>query len=178
MKKASAGASKVSVRVARERDLRSIVQLKDKLDKYHELPGLWPPEGGRRRIFARYRQILRQRTARLFVAERLPYGIVGYLTVSVQTRRCPDREFRRIGIIAETFVERKHRRHGVGTSLVEAAARFFSGQRIRHVTLRNAVINRVANEFWEGLSFEPVLHTRTTTLKRLTRAVRKREFRA
>jgi len=178
MKKASAGASKVSVHVARERDLRSIVELKHKLDRHHELPGLWPPEGGRRRIFARYRQMLRRRTARLFVAERLPCGIVGYLTVTVQNRRCPDREFRRIGIIAETFVEREHRRHGVGTSLVEAAARFFSGQGIRHVTLRNAVMNRVANEFWEGFSFEPVLYTRTTTLKRLARAVRERELRA
>jgi len=171
MKAASTDRGRVSVRVARERDLRSIVELKHKLDEHHKLPGLWPPEGGRRRIFARYRQMLRQRTARLFVAERLPYGIVGYLTATIQTRRCPDREFRRIGMVGEAFVEREHRGHGVGTSLVEAATRFFSGQHIRHVTLRNAVMNKVANEFWEGLSFKPVLYTRTTTLKRLTRAV-------
>ncbi len=178
MRTVSKDTGKVSVRVARESDLRGIVELKHKLDMHHELPGLWPPEGGRRRIFARYRQMLRQQTARLFVAERSPYGIVGCLTVTIQSRRCPEREFRRVGMIGEAFVEREHRGHGVGTFLVKAAARFLSSRGIGHVSLRNAVGNRLANEFWEGLSFKPVLYTRTTTLKRLTRAVRRRRSHA
>jgi len=173
MKPASTPRGNVSIRVATERDLQSIVELKHKLDKHHEIPGLWPPEGGRRRIFARYRQMLRQPTARLFVAERSPCSIVGYLTVTILTRTCPDRDFRRIGMIAEAFVEREDRRQGVGTALVEAAVRFLSGRRIKHVTLRNAIRNRLANEFWESLSFKPVLYTRTSTLKRLRRAIQR-----
>ena len=173
MKPASTPRGNVRIRVATERDLQSIVELKHKLDKHHEIPGLWPPEGGRRRIFARYRQMLRQPTARLFVAERSPCSIVGYLTVTILTRTCPDRDFRRIGMIAEAFVEREDRRQGVGTALVEAAVRFLSGRRIKHVTLRNAIRNRLANEFWESLSFKPVLYTRTSTLKRLRRAIQR-----
>jgi len=171
MKPASTTRGNVSIRVARERDLQSIVELKHKLDKHHEIPGLWPPEGGRRRIFARYRQMLRQPTARLFVAERSSRDVVGYLTVTILTRTCPDRDFRRIGMIADAFVEREDRRQGVGTALVEAAVRFLSSRRIKHVTLRNAIGNRSANAFWESLSFKPVLYTRTSALERLKRAV-------
>lgn len=171
MKPISIDRGNISIRVARELDLRSVVELKYQLDKHHELPGLWPPIGGKRSIFAQYRQMLRQRTARLFVAEHSSHTIVGYLTAAIQTRECPDRDFRRVGMIGETFVDTKHRRHGVGTLLVEAARRFLSSRGTKHVTLRNAVGNRLANEFWEELSFKPVLYTRTTTLKKLATAI-------
>jgi len=177
MKSVSGDKGKVNVRAAREGDLHSVVELKHRLDEYHELPGLWPPIGGRRGTFARYRKMLHQRTARLLVAERSPHRIVGYLTATIQTRECPDRDFRRIGMIGETFVDAEHRRHGVGTLLVGAARRFFSSRGIKHVTLRSAVGNRLANEFWEGLSFKPVLHTRTTTIKKLATAIRTRKLR-
>jgi len=177
MKPTSRGRGKVSIRAAREGDLRGVVELKHKLDECHARPGLWPPIGGKRRIFAQYRQMLRQRTARLFVAEITSRRIAGYLTATIQTRECPDRDFRRVGMIGETFVDTEHRRCGVGTLLVRAAERFFSSRGIKHVTLRNAVGNRLANEFWEGLSFEPVLYTRTTTIKKLATAIRTRKLR-
>jgi ribosomal protein S18 acetylase RimI-like enzyme len=163
--------SKVTIRRARESDLSRITELRSKLDKYHRLPGLWPPEGGRRQHLVRYRKMLHQPLARLFVAEQSPRGIVGYLTAFIQTRKCNQKDFQRVGVIWEAMVEKAHRNRGIGTALVEAATRFFSSKGIRHISLRNAVGNALANKFWKRLSFNPVLYTRTTTLTHLEKAL-------
>jgi ribosomal protein S18 acetylase RimI-like enzyme len=70
-------------------------------------------------------------------------------------------------------VEKRYRNLGIGTTLVGAAARFFSSKGIRHVTLRNAIGNDLANEFWGRLTFNPVLYTRTATLASLEKALQK-----
>ena len=157
--------------------LPEIVTLKQKLDKFHDLPGLWAPEGGRRQDLARYRKMLRQPSTKMFVAESNSHGIVGYLTGTIQTRRRQDKEYRRVGMIREVFVKGSHRRRGVGTALVEAVVRFFERRRVKHLSLRNAIANRLANDFWEGLSFKPVLYTGSTTVSRLTGALRGKELR-
>lgn len=167
----------VRIRVAKKSDLSSVVELRHKFDRHHKLPGLWPPEGGRRENLGRYRHMLHQRAARLFVAEQSYRGIVGYLTVSIQTRRCEDVDFRRVGMVTEVFVERTHRRRGIGKALVEAAVEFFSTRNIKHVTVRNAIENKLPNQFWQDLSFKPVLYTRTTTLVRLADALGKKRVR-
>jgi ribosomal protein S18 acetylase RimI-like enzyme len=163
----------VAIRRGRISDISSIAELKSRLDRDHHLPGLWPPEGGRRESLVRYRNLLRQPVARLFVAERSSQGIVGYLTAFIQTRKCKRKDFRRVGIIGEAFVENRYRHCGIGTALVNAAASFFSSEGVRHATLRNAVGNDLANKFWDSLTFNPVLYTRTTTLGDLDRALRK-----
>ena len=76
-----------------------------------------------------------------------------------------------MGVIWEAMVEKAHRNRGIGTALVEAATRFFSSKGIRHISLRNAVGNALANKFWKRLSFNPVLYTRTTTLTHLEKAL-------
>jgi GNAT superfamily N-acetyltransferase len=164
---------RVTIRRARELDVSNIAKLKSRLDKLHHLPGLWPPERRRRQNLVHYRKLLRQPVARLFVAEQSPHRIVGYLTAFIQTRKCDRKSFRRVGVIGEVFVERRHRNHGIGTALVDAAACFFSTKGIKHVTLRNAVANDLANKFWGRLSFNAVLYTRTTTLGGLDGALRK-----
>jgi GNAT superfamily N-acetyltransferase len=164
----------VTIRRARESDLSSITELKGKLDRYHQLPGLWPPEGGRRQHIVRYRKMLHQPLARLFVAEQSSRGIVGYLIAFIQTRKCNQKDFRRVGVIGETMVERSHRKCGIGTALVDAATCFFSTKGIEHVTVRNAVRNTLANKFWDRFTFNPVLYTRTTTIKDLEKALRTR----
>jgi ribosomal protein S18 acetylase RimI-like enzyme len=164
---------RVTIRRARESDVSNIVELKSRLDKLHHLPGLWPPERGKRQDLVHYRKLLRQPVARLFVAEQSPHRLVGYLTAYIQIRKCDQKDFRRVGVIGEAFVERRHRKQGIGTALVDAAACFFSTKGIRHVTLRNAVGNDLANKFWGRLSFNAVLYTRTTTLGGLDRALRK-----
>lgn len=176
MSRVSAAGDEIRMRIATQNDLPSIVVLKQKLDSYHlnSFSGLWPPEGGGRRDFARYRQAFRQPTVRLFVAKPRVGDVAGYASASIQTRKCSDREFARVGVIGEFFVERSYRRRGVGSALVEAAARFFAGRRIKHITLRSVVENKVANQFWEGLSFKPVLYTSSTTLDELTKATRKK----
>ena len=163
----------VTIRNARKSDVSSIAELKSKLDRIHRLPGLWPPEGGSSQYVLRYRKMLRQPIARVFVAERSPNGIIGYLTAFIQTRKCNERDFKRIGVIGEAFVEERHRNRGIGTALVQTASSFFSGKGVRHLTLRNAVGNETANRFWSNLAFNPVLYTRTTTLRDLNRALRK-----
>lgn len=144
---------KATIRRARESDLSSITELKSKLDKYHHLPGLWPPEGDGKRNLVRYRKMLHQPLARLFVAEQPSRGIVGYLTAFIQTRKCSQKDFKRVGVIGEAMVEKTHRNRGIGTALVDAATRFFSSKGIGHVTLRNAVGNTLANKFWDRLTF-------------------------
>jgi len=164
---------RVTIRRARESDVSNIAELKSRLDRLHDLPGLWPPEKGERQNLVHYRKLLRQPVARLFVAELSPRRIVGYLTAFIQTRKCDQKKFRRVGVIGEAFVERRYRNQGIGTALVGAAARFFSTKGIKHVTLRNAVGNDLANKFWDRLSFNAVLYTRTTTLGGLDRVLRK-----
>lgn len=159
------------IRTANMRDLPIIAEMKDKLDRHHHYSGLWPPEGGRRENLRRYRQMIRGKADRIFVAECSPHEIVGYLTVSIRTRDCADRDFRRIGFIGEAFVEKTKRRQGVGRALVEAAAQFFSKRNIRQVTLRNIILNKPANRFWGRLSFRPILYTRTTSIGELTRTL-------
>ena len=114
------------IRRAGESDVSNIAELKSRLDKLHRLLGLWPPEGGKKQNQFHYRKLLRQPVARLFVAEQSPHRIVGYLTAFIQTRKCDQENFRRVGIIGEAFVERRYRNQGIGTALVEAAACFFS----------------------------------------------------
>jgi len=167
-----------TVRTAEKRDLRAIVELRNKLDSHHRHPRIWPPEGGKKQNLSRYRQMLNQSTARLFVVESNGHKIVGYLAAVVQTRKCSDRDYRRAGAISEAFVERRYRRHGIGRSLVEAATRFFLKRKVRHITVRNVVFNKLANGFWERLSFRPVICTRTTNLYELTRALQRRKHRS
>jgi ribosomal protein S18 acetylase RimI-like enzyme len=168
---------KFTIRRAREPDLSSIAELKGKLDKHHQLPGLWPPEGERRQHVVRYRKMLHQHLARLFVAEQSSRKIVGYLTAFIQTRKCNQKGFKRVGVIGEAMVEELHRKRGIGTALVDAATRFFSTKGIRHVTVRNAVRNTLANKFWDCFTFNPVLYTRTTTITNLEKTLRMRNKR-
>ena len=98
---------------------------------------------------------------------------MGYLTAFIQTRKCDQKDFRRVGIIGEAYVEKRFRNRGIGTALVDATARFFSSKGVRHVTLRNAVRNDLANKFWDHLTFNPVVYTRTTALGDLNRALRR-----
>jgi GNAT superfamily N-acetyltransferase len=109
------------------------------------------------------------------VAEKSDHRIVGCLTATIQARRCPDGDYRRVGAIGGAFVEKRYRKKGIGGQLVEAAAQFFSRRRVKHITVRNVVFNELANRFWEQLSFRPVIHTRTTNLHALTKALQRRK---
>ena len=169
---------RVTIRRARESDVSNIMELKSKLDKLHQSLGLWPPERGKRQNLVHYKKLLRLRVARLFVAEQSSERIIGYLTALIQTRTCTQKNFRRVGVIGETFVERRYRNHGIGTALVDAAECFFSSNDIKHITLRNAVGNDLANKFWGRLPFNAALYTRTTTLGGLDRALRKARWRS
>mgnify|MGYP001104370161 CR=1 FL=1 len=162
----------VKIRAAREDDLQDILHLRHEFDRQHRYPGLWRPVV-RRENLARYRQMLHKRVGRLFVAEQ--FGrTVGFLTASIETRNCADGDFRRVGIIGDVYVEKTHRRRGIGSALTLAAAIFLSSRHIKHVALRNAIRNKLANRFWEGLTFKPVLYMRTTTVDGLTRALAKK----
>jgi len=172
MKEHSSPLNQVTIRKAGESDLPGIARLKSRLDRLHRLLGLWPPEGDRRQQLLRYRKLVRQPVSRLFVAERSSHDVVGYLTAFVENRNCDQKEFRRIGVIGETFVQERYRNRGIGTSLVGAAMRFFSSEGIRNVSLRNAVGNESANRFWGRLGFNPVLYTRTATLEEIDKSLR------
>lgn len=174
MRHLAASFCSLAIRRALASDVSSIAKLKSRLNSHHRLLDLWPPEGGsRQQQLTHYKMLLHQSGTRLFVAERSSHGIVGYITAIVQARKCNEKDFRRVGVIGEVFVEKRYRNCGIGSALVDAAIRFFSKRGIRHITLRNAVGNELANRFWCSLTFNPVLYTRTTTLADLDRALRR-----
>jgi GNAT superfamily N-acetyltransferase len=170
--------SQIKIRRARRSDANAITELKTQLDRLHRLPGLWPPEGGRRQHLLRYRKMVHQRLARLFVAEEPSRKIVGYLTAFIRTRKCDRKGFGRVGVIGEVYVQTPYRSQKIGTSLVNAAASFFLSEDVRHLTLRNAIGNELANRFWSRFCFNPILYIRTATLADVCNVLRKPSKRA
>jgi GNAT superfamily N-acetyltransferase len=62
--------------------------------------------------------------------------------------------FSRCGYIAETMVDEKYRRAGLGTKLVQASEKWFRKQNIKCVQMQVAVKNPKGIKFWTESGFE------------------------
>jgi len=156
------------IRRATVADLDRLVELSLNLQLYSERtnPLVWKitNEGKSRGLKKEVEDMLADADGRLIVAAK-DGAILGFAfgTVTCRTTHSPSI----VAHISRVYVIEQSRRQGVGTRLVEALCRFFDSEGAKEVTLRYVVGNKVAEQFWTGLSFKPVLMTALTSISEL-----------
>ncbi len=93
----------------------------------------------------------------IFIAEHAR-STVGYCLALVQERP-PIFLKRRYGEILDIAVTAKHRREGVGETLLNAAVAWFREQGLCRVELRVSTQNEVSTAFWKGMGFAAYVET-------------------
>jgi GNAT superfamily N-acetyltransferase len=149
-----------TIRLARKQDLDQLETLLLDLQDHLEAANsdLWQmkPEA-RRGLRAQIANRLQAGDSHTLVAEHARDGVVGILSGRLvrNTRYVPPQA----GTIDQAFVRADHRRYGVGTALVAAICRSFSGQGVDDLSLRYVVGNEEAAAFWAALGFRPRIVT-------------------
>lgn len=156
------------IRPARKADLDRLSELLLALQDHIEAanPDLWRlrPEA-RHNLKGQLAGRLRAEDSLALVAEDKAGGVIGVIfgRIVVNNRYTPSRA----GQIDQAFVHPDHRRRGLGRRLVSELCRFFAAQGVDDISLRYAVGNSGAIQFWQSLGFEPRIVTAGVGLETL-----------
>lgn len=159
-----------TLRVANRKDLPTMSRLKLELDRFHENMPIWPPESDLKEARRSISKHMKQ--GKCFVAISPENEIVGFTTVRLTKRETVHSGYRRVGEIGFLYVKEDQRRHNVGQHLVSACINFFEKKGIEHVTTRSVVYNKIADRFWNKLSFQPAIYVRSTTVGKVKQKLR------
>jgi ribosomal protein S18 acetylase RimI-like enzyme len=133
-----------------------LVALQDHMQESN--PGLWQMSAqARKQLKSQLQSRLAAPNACALLAEHIEAGVVGAIfgRVTTSSRYVPSQA----GVIDQAFVNKEHRRAGVGSQLVAELCRYFAAQGVEELTLRYVVGNDEAAAFWDGLGFEPRIMT-------------------
>ena len=115
-----------------------------------------------RRMSARLRQALKDRSAACFVAVRREQGVIGWVHVTVR----PLLEVERQAEVSGLVVDERARGQGAGRLLMEAAERWARRKRCAEMSLRSNVIREKAHAFYVRRGYKHY-KTQKTFRKRL-----------
>jgi ribosomal protein S18 acetylase RimI-like enzyme len=148
----------MTIRIATHQDLNEVYslwcELMDEHQAFNPVFGYYPTSEFQLKRVLRGR--LAENNTRIFVVQGR-YRLLGMLIATYQIGNHGMHYFRR-GYIAETVVQRTHRRHGLGRGLFDAAKAWLTAQGADHLELQVAVANPAGIHFWESLGFAPTTY--------------------
>lgn len=157
----------VLIREARKSDLDALVSLRVALQRHVEQsnPHLWQLTDEGETIMKKEVKTMLEEEGKSTIVAQTNEKLVGFACGNIQEheRYSP----RRAGQIETIFVRNDWRRRGIGTQLVSALCRFFDSKNIQEITLRFALGNKEAENFWKTLGFQPLIVTVNTRLETL-----------
>lgn len=155
------------IRKATPFDVERLVELRLLLQQHCEKanPSIWRiSEEGQRQLREKVEDSLNDSNSHVLIAE-MNGETVGFTHGEVTSRT--DYSPRTVAHISTTYVLKKFRGTGVGTSLVKELCTFFISEGVEQVTLRYIIGNKEAERFWKKLGFKPLIMTAGTHLKEL-----------
>ncbi|KXA91063.1 hypothetical protein AKJ57_02640 [candidate division MSBL1 archaeon SCGC-AAA259A05] len=158
----------MKIRPAESSDFNTLMKLRLSLQKHTEKSNslIWRvTEGGMEGLKKELEEMVADEDSRILVAEKDGEEIVGFIAGRVL--RNEKYRPRWVGKISLLYVEVKHRRQGVGKSLVEKLLMFFNSKNVEDVTLRYVSGNKEAENFWKEFEFDPVIITANQHLEGL-----------
>ncbi|MBN2336421.1 GNAT family N-acetyltransferase [Candidatus Bathyarchaeota archaeon] len=162
-------------RQATQKDIPKILEYRQKLQQHltQRNPKLWRRDPDSPSLRKEVEDTITQEGGWCIVAEidRRP---VGFISGAVKTR--VDEHPPIIGIIGVIYVEPEFRRMGVGGQLVKELLERFTDQGAEDITLRHVVGNTEAEQFWNGLGFEPRITVANATPSRVKQSLDNKPF--
>jgi GNAT superfamily N-acetyltransferase len=161
---------KVSVREATPEDLDIVERLVDEEARYHAGSPIFRPylrTATRESVRTALSEAL-QASDRVHLLARFEGEDVGVIEIG-PGRGSPLYIPEGAAYVGDTAVLERHRGHGVGAALVDAALGWGREHSYRAATLHFAAANAVSTSFWTGLGFEPAMwHLRRRLDERIT----------
>lgn len=155
------------IRKATTIDQERIVKLRLALQQHLEQsnPIIWRvTKTGQKELVQQVNRMMTDDTSLVMVAE-YNTTIVGFANGRILQRT--EYEPQKVGFIMMIFIEKSHRRGGIGTQLIHELCKYFEAENIQNITLRYVLGNQEAEAFWQHLGFTPIIHTAYTDLETL-----------
>ncbi len=153
------GGLELLIRKATATDQKDIVKLRLALQHHLEQsnPIIWRvTKTGQQELVQQVYRMLTDDTSLVIVAEHNT-NIIGFTNGRILQRT--EYEPTKVGFITMIFIEKHHRRRGIGTQLISELCKYFEAENIQNITLRYVLGNQEAEAFWQHLSFTPIIHT-------------------
>lgn len=146
----------VIVRRPTSRDLAALFALwKKQTDFHYELdPGYYTPSAADEdKMFEKYfTNALATNDPYFFVAE-VNGILVGFITYKKGQANYFDTVIQEYGWVLELFIDSEYRDHGIGTKLMEEAAKFFKAEGLQYVKVEVSSHNTNAIQFYQKNGF-------------------------
>ncbi len=151
----------IEVREAKKDDLPSVVNLWEKLAKYHsELSDEFDLAWDSRRRWSSYlHKKYSEISTKLIVADE-DGRLVGFMLCMLSPNH-PIFKERKIGLISDVYVLPERRGKGITKKMLDVAIKWFRKNKVRSLHLTAAFANKEGQEVWRLLGFEPfMIHER------------------
>lgn len=155
------------IRDAKPSDIDKLVELRLSLQRHLEVsnPMVWRiTVQGAGSLKQGLEEAMRDDQGRMVVATTNG-EVIGFAHGQVSRRT--DYRPNAVGTISKIFVQKEFRGRGVGRRLVGGLCQYFRMKNVEDVTLRYVIGNREAEEFWNGLGFQPIINTANARLMEL-----------
>jgi len=142
------------VRKASESDVPDIVKLNMQLADYHRRIDEYYKSGkGRCSSFKPYiNEVMKKKNAKVLVA-KIDSKVIGYLIGEIIPAR-PYLTPKKIGKVANAFVDAKYQRCGAGKMMFSELIAWFKKNNIKHIELTVDVRNKIGISAWEKFGFK------------------------
>jgi GNAT superfamily N-acetyltransferase len=160
------------VRKATATDKKQIVKLRIALQHHLEQsnPIIWRvTQAGQQELVQQVNRMMTDDASLVMVAEHNT-NIIGFANGRILQRT--EYEPKKVGFIIMAFIEKKYRRRGIGTKLIQELCKYFEAEKVHNITLRYVLGNKEAEAFWHHLGFTPIIHTAYTDLETLKSCVK------
>jgi ribosomal protein S18 acetylase RimI-like enzyme len=149
----------MTIRKAAISDLDEIVEMALFLQEHIEncSSSVWKHTDNRKRSLKKQytEHLLDENSLVLIVEDKTK--IIGLLLATVVSRA--DYLPSIVGSLSSVYVEKTHRRQGIGSMLIREACRFFHSKKAENIYLRYVLGNIEGERFWKHMGFKPILVT-------------------
>ncbi len=158
----------IKTRRATQQDHQLIHKYKTQLQQhlYRSNPSTWRRDPESQEFNEEVTQEIQNHTL-IATVDKQP---AGYISAKTSTR---NQKPTRVGMILNLYIDLRHRRKGVATTLVRDTLNYFNKEKVEEITLRYQIGNKEAEEFWTRLGFQPIITTENTTPEKLKENLRK-----
>jgi len=146
----------LNITKAKIKDLKDVVELSHKSAMYHKkLTPYYDTSKDVKEVLTKsLKKNIYSSNSCIFIAEENS-KIIGYLLV-FKINRAEMFKVKKVGLIADVFIEERYRRMGVGKKLIKECFRWLKDGGINFVEINVEASNKQAMNFWDKEGFKDV----------------------